>query len=218
MTNLGVDNNNPTNIQYTGIGWQGLANPPHDKTGFCVFVNADAGLRAGARNLHNQQSLHKLDTISAIVNKLSPPEENDTAAYIVNVARRMNVGPTAVLDLNSVATLASFLSAVVEQEVGAGHYMAQQYHEAACAALGQPIIATASQVDPVAPPPVVAAPAAKVSSAVTAGGTIGAATLVPFVTWAMGGFAGQPPANSALLIAAGLASLAHLLYNRLTHD
>ena len=70
-----------------------------------------------------------------------------------------------MLDLNSVTTLASFLSAVVEQEVGAGHYMAQQYHEAACAALGQPVIATASQVDPVAPPQVVAAPAAKVSSA-----------------------------------------------------
>ena len=59
--------------------------------------------------------------------------------------------------------------------------------------------------------------ATKVSSIVTGGVTVSAAALAPLVQWALDGFpAGHYPSDAPLLIAAGLITIGHAVYNRLT--
>lgn len=58
----------------------------------------------------------------------------------------------------------------------------------------------------------------KVSSVVTGGVTITAASIEPTVSWALHGFAGAPPSNTALILSALLVTLIHALYNRLTKE
>lgn len=53
----------------------------------------------------------------------------------------------------------------------------------------------------------------KASSIVTGGVTMSAATLVPLVQWAMNGLPKPIPDGIPLLIAAGLITAAHALYN-----
>lgn len=53
----------------------------------------------------------------------------------------------------------------------------------------------------------------KTSSIVTGGVTLSAATLVPLVQWAMNGFPRPIPDGIPLLIAAGLITGGHALYN-----
>jgi hypothetical protein len=56
--------------------------------------------------------------------------------------------------------------------------------------------------------------ATKPSSIVTGGVTITAATLIPFVTWAIGGFdRAHVPEGVPYLIAAALITVGHGLYN-----
>lgn len=52
-----------------------------------------------------------------------------------------------------------------------------------------------------------------VSSLVTGGITVSAASLAPLVSWALDGFPRPVPAEIPLLIAAGLITLGHALYN-----
>lgn len=51
------------------------------------------------------------------------------------------------------------------------------------------------------------------SSVVTGGVTVTAATLVPLVQWALGGFPKPVPADIPFLIAAGIVTGAHAAYN-----
>jgi hypothetical protein len=53
------------------------------------------------------------------------------------------------------------------------------------------------------------------SSVVTGGVTVTAATLVPLVQWALGGFPHPIPPDVPYLIAAGLVTGAHAAYNLL---
>lgn len=53
----------------------------------------------------------------------------------------------------------------------------------------------------------------KTSSVVTGGVTVTAATLVPLVQWAMSGFPRPVPPDIPFLVAAGLVTGAHALYN-----
>lgn len=121
MTNeptRGERNNNPCNLRYDGLEWLGLDRPPQDDGGYCRFIEALYGLRAGALDIRNQQRLHGLNTIRAIIEKFAPPNENATPAYIADVAARMNVAPDVALDLSDAAQLQDFLIAIVNHENG----------------------------------------------------------------------------------------------------
>lgn len=126
MTNLtlprGLRNKNPGNLR-PGSQWQGLATPPTDGQNYLVFTTPHYGLRAAALNLKNQQVKHGLRTVSAIITKYAPAaDNNNTAAYIAAVAKRLGVTPDARLNMTNAATLERFLRAVVSHENGRGDY------------------------------------------------------------------------------------------------
>ncbi|WP_207766108.1 hypothetical protein [Solimonas fluminis] len=118
----GLRNKNPGNLR-PGSQWQGLASPPTDGQNYLVFVSDHYGLRAAALNLKNQQVKHGLRTVRAIITKYAPASDNNnTAAYIAAVAKRLGVGADAQIDMTSPATLERFLRAVVSHENGRGDY------------------------------------------------------------------------------------------------
>ena len=104
----GMDNNNPFNLRYEEkIPWMGLAQPPHDAEGYCVF-NAYAnpmnkmfwGLRAGFRDLFTKWGIDKLRTIDEMVDKFAPAADaNNVTAYKVNVCKQTGWEVDEQLDL-----------------------------------------------------------------------------------------------------------------------
>lgn len=85
---------NPGNIR-TGQPWQGLADE-QDDTGFCTFESAEYGIRAIMVILDNYAK-QGINTVQGIINRWAPPTENDTGAYIADVAQRVGVKPTDTL-------------------------------------------------------------------------------------------------------------------------
>lgn len=113
----GLRLNNPFNIRH-GSNWQGLAADQPDPD-FCKFVDMKYGIRAGVILLRNYGSKYGLDTVAGIVNRWAPPSENDTAAYIADVAARVGVDPDQSIDVNDTAVLLPLLRALSIHENGA---------------------------------------------------------------------------------------------------
>jgi len=112
----GWRNRNPGNIEHAAANkWQGLAEPPSDGR-FCRFTGHEYGLRALAVLLVSYQDRHGLRTVRSIVGRWAPPAENDTAAYVAAVARRMGVGPDDPLDLHRHDHLRPLVEAIVAHE------------------------------------------------------------------------------------------------------
>lgn len=137
----GIRNNNPGNL--TGDhSWQGRSGA--DDKGFVKFATPEAGLRAMAVNLKNQQDMHGLSTVQAIVAKYAPPTENNTPAYVATVANALGVKPDEKIDLSKPGTLATMMHAMIQHENGVQPYSKDSIFWAA---------ATAAQEDLAGPPP-----------------------------------------------------------------
>jgi hypothetical protein len=109
-------NNNPGNI-VKGAAWQGLVpGPPGDR--FCTFDTPEDGFRALVKLLHNYIVIYQDDTVEQIVNKFAPPVENNTAAYIADVAQRCGVNPDTKLGAPSAALLFKLAKAIAHHETG----------------------------------------------------------------------------------------------------
>lgn len=128
----GIRNNNPGNIQ-KGVGFAGEVegNDPR----FATFATPEDGIRATARNLLTYQRQHGLDTVQDIVNRWAPPSENDTGAYVQQVARALGVDAGERLDLNDPSTLERLTTAIIRHENGMQPYTAEQLAEGVGAAL-----------------------------------------------------------------------------------
>ena len=136
MDTRGERNNNPLNLEDIGIPWEGLANPPSDEAGYCRFVSSLMGLRAGARDLYESWRLDGLQTIEKLVYHFAPPSENDTEAYIVDVATRTGIARDTVLELGEPPTLANLVTAFVWHENGKCSYDPALILQACTMALG----------------------------------------------------------------------------------
>ncbi|MEN4919452.1 LPD38 domain-containing protein [Achromobacter spanius] len=128
----GIRNNNPGNIQ-KGVGFAGEVegNDPR----FAIFATPEDGIRATARNLLTYQRQHGLDTVQDIVNRWAPPSENDTGAYVQQVARALGVDAGERLDLSDPSTLARLTTAIIRHENGMQPYTAEELAEGVGAAL-----------------------------------------------------------------------------------
>jgi|GEM_PF-1371066 len=128
----GVRNNNPGNIQ-KGVGFAGEVegNDPR----FASFESPEAGIRGLAVNLLTYQRRHGLDTVQAILNRWAPSSENDTGAYVQQVARALGVQPDQQLDLNDRSTLERLTAAIIRHENGVQPYTTDQLEEGVGAAL-----------------------------------------------------------------------------------
>ncbi|EGQ8922587.1 structural protein, partial [Vibrio parahaemolyticus] len=89
---------------------------------FETFKAPEWGFRAGAILLRNYQQRHELHTLTEIIHRFAPPNENHTANYARFVAGRVGVGMDERIDLvNNKPLLVEVLHAMSIMEVGR-HY------------------------------------------------------------------------------------------------
>lgn len=115
MTARGIRNNNPGNLRH-GPQWQGLASHQPDNA-FSTFVSMEYGIRALLLNLRGYFLVHELSTVREIINRWAPPSENDTGAYVAQVARALGVGPDDRLEPTP-QTLEALARAIARHENG----------------------------------------------------------------------------------------------------
>ncbi len=107
----GGGRNNPGNIRVPGSTGTG-------SKAFQSFSTPEAGITAIKSNLLSYQEQHGLNTVSGIISRWSPPNENATSTLIANASRRMGVGPNDPIDLHDSATMQKMVNAISMQEVG----------------------------------------------------------------------------------------------------
>lgn len=122
MTARGIRNNNPGNIRW-GDDWKGLVPKPErtDKS-FCQFVKPEYGIRAMIIILRNYQRKHGLNTVSGIIKRWAPPNENDTQSYINSVAQATGVSPDQPIDTIDSRFMMKLLPAIIRHENGEQPY------------------------------------------------------------------------------------------------
>lgn len=132
----GIRNNNPGNIDHNPANkWQGELS--HDKaieSRFCRFSSPEYGIRALSKILINYQKKHGLDTVRKIINRWAPPVENDTGAYVVQVAKACNVSPDAIISVGQLLPL--MVPAIIKHENGSQPYTDSQIADGINMALG----------------------------------------------------------------------------------
>lgn len=118
----GIRNNNPGNIRW-GDEWKGLV-PEAQRTdkSFCQFKAPEFGIRAMIIILRNYQSKYGLKTITGIIKRWAPPNENDTQAYIRSVAQATGADADKPIDLTDSRKLLPLLQAIIKHENGTQPY------------------------------------------------------------------------------------------------
>ncbi|EAB2832862.1 structural protein [Salmonella enterica subsp. enterica] len=124
MTNSprGIRNNNPGNIRW-GDDWKGLV-PKEQRTdkSFCQFIKPEYGIRAMIVILRNYQRKHGLNTISGIINRWAPTNENNTQTYIDSVAKSTGVTPDQFIHTDDSRFMMKLLQAIIRHENGVQPY------------------------------------------------------------------------------------------------
>ncbi|WP_115528063.1 MULTISPECIES: structural protein P5 [Xanthomonas] len=117
----GVRNNNPGNIDRTGVAWQGedrTAAARARETRFAVFDTPEYGFRALVKTLLTYQRKHGLRTVRGIINRWAPPVENDTGAYAHEVAKALGVEVDQRINVEAPATAFQLAKAIARHENG----------------------------------------------------------------------------------------------------
>ena len=110
-------NNNPVNMRYYGVGWNGERPAGLSKGDFTRFDTPQNGARAGIRNLMTLGKRHGF-TLNGIMPKFSPSSENDTGRHIRNISSISNLPPDKVLDPNDTGQMVDLLRGVIGAESG----------------------------------------------------------------------------------------------------
>lgn len=116
---LGVTINNPGNLRPLPPpdAWKGQT---ATAKGFAAFATPVMGARALLLDLVNKQHRDGLDTVTDIITKYAPPSENNTAAYIADVAEALGVHRLTPL-IPQVETV-SLAMAISSHELGGTWY------------------------------------------------------------------------------------------------
>lgn len=121
MNPRGIRNNNPGNIRYNGIAWQGLAVPPSDGA-FCRFVSTKYGIRALSIIIKTYKKKYNLNTIKQIISRWAPTNENDTNSYVMDVSKALKVAPTDNIDVFDNFVMLNLCRAIIRHENGIQPY------------------------------------------------------------------------------------------------
>ncbi|HRB72441.1 hypothetical protein [Flavobacterium sp. UBA4197] len=135
---LGLKNNNPGNLRLTSVAWDGkIPNHLNNGAGFEQFYELRFGVRALMRQLITDMK-RGLTTVELIINKFSPPHENNTAAYIKTVSKMTGFGASQPITVLNKSTLLSLCKAIVSVEIGSNYanYVTAQDYEDAFSILG----------------------------------------------------------------------------------
>ena len=127
MSTRGEENNNPGNIRKDSTIFQGEV--PGKDTSFKTFATSVMGIRAIAKILLTYFDRYGLNTIAQIISRWAPSNENNTVAYIDDVAHRSGFGSEDALDLGEPANLVKLVSAIIWHENGEMVYTEQQIED-----------------------------------------------------------------------------------------
>ncbi|EAW5858786.1 structural protein [Salmonella enterica] len=121
-TPRGIRNNNPGNIRW-GDDWKGLV-PKSQRTDkdFCQFITPEYGIRAMIVILRNYQRKHGLNTITGIINRWAPTNENNTQACIDSVAKATGTAPDQFVRTDDSRFMMKLLQAIIRHENGEQPY------------------------------------------------------------------------------------------------
>lgn len=133
----GIRNANPGNIRW-GAAWQGLK-APAERTdpSFCQFVDPVYGIRAIAKIMLTYADAYNLRTVQGVIGRWAPPNENNTASYVLSVARSMGVGPADQIDVHVQPVMCSLVKAIIQHENGQQPYPDQLIEQGVALAEGQ---------------------------------------------------------------------------------
>jgi len=110
----GLRNHNPGNLRYVAtVQWNGQVGD--DGTGYAVFDSDEHGVRALGHQLQTYAG-RGITSVAQIISTYAPSSENDTQAYIADVAGRVGVDPNEPLDVY--ALLPQLADAIIHHEQG----------------------------------------------------------------------------------------------------
>jgi hypothetical protein len=116
----GIRNNNPGNLERGKDSWQGMAADQSADPRFIVFVSPEYGIRALAKLLLNYQRNSAVRTVDGIIHRYAPASENDTTAYVRDVANSLGVDPYERIDVAE--HLPDLVRAIIRHENGQQPY------------------------------------------------------------------------------------------------
>ena len=120
----GIRNNNPGNLIYTNIKWNGkLAKEQNKDRRFEMFIAPEYGIRAMIKDLKHDIEKGK-NTVPTLISEYAPKHENNTGAYIATVCRDLKVKQTAKL-LPTKNTLRLLILSISKVENG-GNYVSNE--------------------------------------------------------------------------------------------
>lgn len=112
---------NPGNIDRSKTVWEGQAKDQKDER-FVTFSHPRYGIRAMARILRNYERLYGLNTVETMISRWAPSVENNTGAYVRNVAKALGVERNQRLDLQDPVVMRTMIKAMIRQENGVQPY------------------------------------------------------------------------------------------------
>lgn len=125
----GVRNHNPGNIdRVAGVRWQGQSADQSGDPRFVVFDHPKFGIRAVARVLVTYQDKRKaadgsrIDTIREIIERWAPAKENDTGAYVGQVAKKLGVDGDETIDVYRYEVMRPLVEAIIAHECAGYRY------------------------------------------------------------------------------------------------
>lgn len=124
----GERNNNPGNIRH-GAKWQGLSRQQTDKD-FCQFISPEYGIRAIYKLLQTYQRQYGLNTVTKIINRYAPPNENNTTGYIERASKDIGIEANSVIDTKLKKVSISLAIAIVNIELGYQPYSEKLFEKA----------------------------------------------------------------------------------------
>ncbi|RQZ27471.1 lytic transglycosylase catalytic [Burkholderia sp. Bp9090] len=119
----GIRNNNPGNLNFARQVGATLESGPNAR--FAAFKTPEEGLQALAHQLR-LYAQRGINSIRSIISKFAPASENNTQAYIANVAKSLGVGSEAALNLSDPRIMQSLMGAIIRVENGKNPYSAEQ--------------------------------------------------------------------------------------------
>lgn len=135
----GERNHNPGNIDWNPkVAWLGQV-PDWERNDdrFCEFDDDLHGIRALCRILVNYQRLDGCRTLGDMIRRWAPPEENNTEAYIKDVAGRSGITADGPVDVERPGELIAIAKGIICHENGSCNYASDLFAQAAGMALSK---------------------------------------------------------------------------------
>lgn len=120
MATRGIRNNNPLNIRNNEhTHWKGEVNAidKNDKS-FEEFESMQHGYRAAFVCIRTYVKKYGLRTISQIINRWAPPNENHTEIYLMAVCKDLNISPDSMVEINNKNFMINLAAAMFRVENG----------------------------------------------------------------------------------------------------